>query len=146
VPDLPGFIRHIQPVLEQRLAASDLTGHSGELKLTFYRSGLKLVFEQGRLIEVSSWKPEPHGHSGDAAFPELTFLQQLFGYRTRCLRVPRPSEHEAAPALLLFPKQVSDLANINGRRALTSDAGGSAPHVGTAAAVRSSVPLSVIGR
>jgi hypothetical protein len=115
VPDLPGFLQHIRPVLEQRLAASPLEGHSGELKITFYRSGLKLSFEQGRITEISPWKPEPLGHSGDAAFPQLTFLQLLFGYRTLeelnyafadCFW-----DHDTAFALLtaLFPKQTSSI-------------------------------------
>ncbi len=37
VPDLPGFLRHLAPVLEGRLATSVATGHSGELLLNFYR-------------------------------------------------------------------------------------------------------------
>jgi GNAT superfamily N-acetyltransferase len=81
VPNLPGFVRHIAPVLEARLAASPLVGHTGELKLTFYRSGLWLSFKSGRLVDIEEWKPTPHRHSGDAGFPELTFLQLLFGYR-----------------------------------------------------------------
>lgn len=81
VPDLPGFIQHISPTLEARLAISPLAGHSGELKLTFYRSGLRMVFKAGRIVEIGEWKPTPQGHSGDAGFPGLTFLQLVFGYR-----------------------------------------------------------------
>jgi hypothetical protein len=81
VPDLPGFIQHIAPALEARLAISPLVGHSGELKLTFYRSGLRLVFETGQMVGIEEWNPTPHGHSGDAGFPGLTFLQLVFGYR-----------------------------------------------------------------
>jgi hypothetical protein len=82
VPDLPAFIRHIAPVLEQRLADSAMCGHTGELKLTFYRDGLLLKFEQGKLAEAAPYKPYPVGDSGDAGFPDLTFLQLLFGYRS----------------------------------------------------------------
>lgn len=81
VPDLPGFIQHIAPALEARLAISPLVGHSGELKLTFYRSGLRLVFETGQIVRIDEWKPKPQAHSGDAGFPGLTFLQLVFGYR-----------------------------------------------------------------
>jgi hypothetical protein len=81
VPDLPGFIRHIAPALEQRLARSLLPGHSGELKISFYRSGLRLVFQQGKLSTVEPWQPT-QADGGDAAFPDLSFLQLLFGYRT----------------------------------------------------------------
>ena len=81
VPDLPGFLRHVAPVLEQRLESSPLVGHSGELKISFYRSGLRLAFEGGRLVDVEPWQPTPE-QEGDAGFPDLTFLQLLFGYRS----------------------------------------------------------------
>jgi hypothetical protein len=82
VPDLPAFLRRVSPVLEQRLANSAYTAHSGELKISFYRSGLRLLFERGRLTSVETWKPEPQGHSGHAGYPDLTFLQMLFGHRS----------------------------------------------------------------
>ena len=82
VPDLPAFLRHIGPVLEQRLAGSPLAGHTGELKLSFYRSGLRLAFQEGKLAAVEAWRPTP-GDDGEAAFPDLTFLKLLFGYRTQ---------------------------------------------------------------
>ncbi|MBC8449061.1 MAG: GNAT family N-acetyltransferase [Chloroflexi bacterium] len=114
VPDLPDFLRHIAPVLEQRLAASVLVGHSGELKLSFYRQGLRLLFEQGRLTGVEPWQPS-HANDGDGVFPDLTFLQLLFGYRTLeeldyaftdCW-----AANDAARALLkaLFPRQASQV-------------------------------------
>lgn len=81
VPDLAGFIRHIAPALEKRLAESYLPGYSGTLHYTFYRDGLKLVFEKGKLKGVESYKPAP-GMTSDAGFPDLAFLQLLFGYRS----------------------------------------------------------------
>lgn len=81
VPDLPGFVRHVAPALEQRLAGSALVGRSGKLQISFYRDGLQLVFEQGILKEVELWQPTVE-KGGDAAFPDLTFLQLLFGYRS----------------------------------------------------------------
>ena len=82
VPDLQKFIQHIVPQLEARLRTSPMIGHSGEIKLTFYGSGLRLVLEGGRLVAVEDWKPQPDRNSGDAGFPELTFLQLVFGYRS----------------------------------------------------------------
>ncbi len=81
VPDLPGFLRHVAPLLERRIEDSILAGHSGELKLNFYRTGLRLAFEGGRLVEVNAWRPTPE-QEGDAGFPDLSFLQLLFGYRS----------------------------------------------------------------
>jgi hypothetical protein len=85
VPDLPGFLRHVAPALEQRLENSPMVGYTGELKISFYRSGLCLVFKDGRLVEVEPWQPTPEGEGdyGDAGFADLTFLQLLFGYRSR---------------------------------------------------------------
>jgi GNAT superfamily N-acetyltransferase len=81
VADVSGFVRHIAPALERRLAASNAAGYSGEVKVSFYRSGLTLKFEQGRLASVADWTPSPED-SGNAAFPGLTFLHLLFGHRT----------------------------------------------------------------
>lgn len=112
VPDLPGFIQHVAPVLECRLENSVLVGHCGEIKLNFYRHGLRLLFEGGRLASVGSWQPET-AEAGHAGFPDLTFLQLLFGYRTLAeLRYAFPdcwTKDDETPALLevLFPKQPS---------------------------------------
>ena len=115
LPDIPGFLRHLQPVLRERLQASPFTGHTGELKVTLYRSGVKMVFDQGRIASIEPWSPTPLGHSGDAGFPGLTFLQLLFGYRSfeqleeafaDCW-----SDNDDAFGLLsaLFPRQPSNI-------------------------------------
>lgn len=82
VVDIPGFLQLIKPVLEQRLDNSSLAGYSGELKITFYRDGIHLVLDKGKLVTIEAWKPTPFGHAGDAGFPPLTFLQLMFGYRS----------------------------------------------------------------
>ncbi|HSL30455.1 MAG TPA: hypothetical protein VK900_14745, partial [Anaerolineales bacterium] len=81
MPDLRGFLEHIKPVLEKRLAESLAANHSGEMLISLYRTGLRLVIERGTLTAIESWKPSPK-QEGDAAFPDLTFLQLLFGYRS----------------------------------------------------------------
>jgi len=114
VPDVPDFVRHIGPALERRLAESPLVGHSGELKISFYRDGLRLAFEKGRLTGVEPWSPT-HEDWGNTAFPGLTFLQVLLGYRSLDeLLYAFPDcgvGSDAARALLnaLFPKQASDV-------------------------------------
>ncbi len=118
IPDLVGFLETIKPVLEERLANSPMAGHTGEFKLTFYRDGLRLNLDRGR-IQVEAWQPAPFGHSGDAAFPGLTFYQLLFGYRTfNEIMSAFPDcwkETDSAYALLniLFPKRNSDLWPIS---------------------------------
>jgi predicted N-acetyltransferase YhbS len=125
VPDLAAFLRHVAPVLERRLTQSALVGHTGELRLGFYREGLRLAFERGRLVTAEAWTPsidtagvEFAIGSGDvrrpsAMFPPLTFLQLLFGYRSL-----GELEHAYADCIVrtvearsllnaLFPKQPS---------------------------------------
>ena len=114
VPDLPVFLRLLGPELEARLAASPLAGHSGELALSFYRSGVRLRLAGGRLEEVSPWTPATDDR-GDVALPDLTFLQLLFGFRSLdeldtafpdCFRW----QEDRAPLVdALFPKRPSDL-------------------------------------
>ena len=82
VPDLPGFLNHIKPVLERRLAESSARGASREIKISFYRNGLRLVIDRGRIVTIEAWKPGLFPDDGDIAFPNLTFLQMVIGYRT----------------------------------------------------------------
>ncbi len=117
VPDLPRFLRHIAPVLEQRLADSILPGHSGELMIELYRSRLKLVFERGRLISVEPAAVLAYGDDPPAGFPPLIFLQLIFGYRSLAqLRATFPdvyAEPEAAVLLdILFPELPSRVDSL----------------------------------
>ena len=82
VPDLPGFLEHIKPVLENRLADLIVKGYSREMKISFYRTGLRIVVERGRITTIEPWKPNPPSEEGNIAFPNLTFLQLVFGYRS----------------------------------------------------------------
>ena len=81
VPNLLGFLNHIRPVLEKRLGESVASGHSREIKISFYRTGLRMNIESGRITSIDPWVPSPEAE-GDIAFPALTFLQVLFGYRS----------------------------------------------------------------
>ncbi len=80
VLDLPAFVNRIAPALEKRLAESAQAGYAGELKINLFRTGLLLKFQEGSL-SVEAWKPD-RVEEGDAAFPDLIFLQLLFGYRS----------------------------------------------------------------
>jgi hypothetical protein len=117
VPDLPAFIRHIAPALEKRLAESIAVGYSGKLSLSFYRDGLQMTFEKGRLQHVDSWEPKIEDHE-NAAFPGLTFLQLLFGYRSfdelhHAFADCYWNSSESHCLLnILFPKKLSDVFPI----------------------------------
>lgn len=113
VPDLLAFVQLIAPVLEERLARSVAVGHTGVLELSFYREGLRLVFEGGRIIAVEPWIPS-HNEQGSAGFAGLTFLQLLFGHCTleelRAIFADCWADGDEARVLLeiLFPKQASN--------------------------------------
>ncbi len=118
VPDLSGFLNHIRPALEKRLAESIAVGHSREIKISFYRDGLRLVIEKGRIRTIESWKPSPED-GGLIAFPGLTFLQILFGYRSYdelhqsfadcwC-----DGEDIRSLINILFPKKLSDVFPVS---------------------------------
>jgi len=118
VPDLEGFLLHLKPVLERRLAASAMVGHTGELRLNFYRKHTKLVLERGRLVGVEDWEPK-RIQDGDVHFPDLTFLSVLFGRASigelRRARVDCYARNEEAEILLhiLFPTRSSHVLPIN---------------------------------
>lgn len=111
-PDLPALIRRIAPVLERRLADSLAAGHTGELKLDFYRGGLRLAFEGGRLTAAEPWRAPIWNANAQAGFPPLVFLQLLFGRSSLAqLRAALPdvwANDDATPVLdALFPQQMS---------------------------------------
>src|SRR5581483_5704128 len=82
VPNLPAFLRYVASVLEQRLANSALVGYSGALKLNFYRGGLHLAIEQGKITIIEDWQSPSWDSPENAGFPPLVFLQLLFGHRS----------------------------------------------------------------
>ncbi len=111
VADLPRFIRHIAPALEQRLVNSAAENYTGELKLNFYRSGLRIVFDKGKLTLAEPYTEPIFGES-EAGFPPLVFLQLLFGHRSLSeLRFAFPDVTATPQATtilnILFPKRVS---------------------------------------
>jgi hypothetical protein len=127
VPDVAAFLGAVAPALERRLAASPCAGHTGTLTLSFYTDGVRLALERGKLAAVEAWRPditvrglELGRPSGDprrplAMFPDRTFLQLLFGFRTlEALETAFPDcvvRTPEARALLnaLFPKTPSDV-------------------------------------
>jgi len=118
VPNLCALIKKIKPVLESRLENTPFAHYSGEVKLCFYRSGLKLGFSKGQLKEVEDIDfvdPE----SATACFPPLVFFHLLFGHRnmdeldyafTDC----SPKNTESKNFLdTLFPKKPSCVWSIS---------------------------------
>ncbi len=69
VADLQGFLKLIAPALEARLAGSWAAGHTGQLKISFYRWGLRLALERGRFTAIEPWTPASHDDEGDCRFP-----------------------------------------------------------------------------
>ncbi len=113
VPDLAAFILRVAPALENRLAASACANHSGEVKITFYRGGLRLVLEDGHIRAAENTQPGKWMHA-DAALAPLTFLHLLFGHRslddlhqvyTDCFA----NDKTAILLQALFPKKPSDV-------------------------------------
>jgi len=117
----------VTPALERRLASSACAGHTGTLTLGFYRSGVRLAFERGKVTALESWQPDiavrglEFGRPSTdarrplAMFPDLTFLQLLFGFRSLAeIESAFPDcivRTNDARALLdaLFPRAPSDI-------------------------------------
>lgn len=113
IPAWPDFVRDLTSVLERRLAASVLAGHTGELRISFYRNGIKLIFDRGKLKSVTAWQSETV-QDGDARFPDSTFLQLLFGYRSisELQYAFADCKADKATSLLInivFPKEASSI-------------------------------------
>jgi hypothetical protein len=118
VPDLPSFLHLITPALERHINDSAIVGYSGEIRISFYRSGLRLRLEKGRLVNIELWQPSQE-QRGEAAFPDLSFLQLVFGYR--CFEELEQSyadcwyTDDERRVLLntLFPKKASSVMFVN---------------------------------
>ncbi len=78
IPDTIAFLQHIKPALEENLVGTVAEAYSGELKLNFYRSGLRIEIRRGRISDISAWAPDSV-EDGDAQFPDLTFWQLVCG-------------------------------------------------------------------
>jgi len=117
VPDLTALLSRISSVLEGRLFGSVMAGFNGDLRLNFYESHLKLTFERGKISDIGAFHPK-HFFDSDAFFPDLTFLQLLFGYRSLDeLKYAHPdcfTEKTDAAVLLpiLFPKRPSCISML----------------------------------
>ncbi len=124
-PDLPRLLNHVAPVLEACLAASALVGHTGDVKISFYRTGLRLSFDRGRL-RATSWQPvggssegtfSLPGDGSNAAFPGHVFVQLVCGYRSleelEYAYADCGHDTDQTRALLdtLFPKAVSHISS-----------------------------------
>jgi len=112
VADVPALLRRLATVLEANLTASAAAGYTGELRLWFFTSGLRLGFADGRLVEAAPW-PEGTFEDATAAFPPLAFLHLLCGHRSLADLEDSFAECNAATdearAVLdgLFPKRPS---------------------------------------
>ena len=113
VPDLAAFLSHVRPALEKHLVGTPAEGYSGTLTLDFFRSALRIDFEEGCITAICSLNAKDLTAS-DASFPDLTFLQLLGGRRTYAQlkeSYPDCDASPAAQALLaaLFPPFTGNL-------------------------------------
>ena len=119
VPDVPKLLLLMRDTLAARLAGSPVAGYTGELRLTFYPGGLRLLFAGGRLESVERWR-EDHawGPRAQAGFPPHVFLKLVFGYRSLAeLGESYPdvtANDEARPLLeALFPPRATMLKPLD---------------------------------
>jgi hypothetical protein len=118
VADLPVFLNHIKPVLEKRLTESAAVGYTGELKVSFYTGGLRMVFERGKIQSIEAMRFDSYADV-DVSFPDLTFLHLLFGHRSvdelRHAFTDCYIQNNTARVLLnaLFPKRPSAVSPVS---------------------------------
>mgnify|MGYP001156146765 FL=1 len=71
--------RQLEPEFESRLAASTLAGLSREVELGFYRFGVALTFEEGKLVKVEA---RSGNQSPAIGIPPDLLPKFLMGYRS----------------------------------------------------------------
>jgi GNAT superfamily N-acetyltransferase len=118
VDDMPAFIKHITPVLESRLAGSSMNRFSGTFKVSFHKlHGICMTFKDGKITDVTT--TELTQYEGDTALPYDTFLNIVFGHRTRkelTYILPEVYANRKADLLFeaLFPKVRSRIGGAIG--------------------------------
>lgn len=85
-PDIASYLNHIAPALEKNLADSPAAGFTGTLQITMFRNGIEMDIESGYITRIDPWKADSFWHI--PAFPDLTFLQLVFG-RRRCAELEK---------------------------------------------------------
>ena len=80
IPDMIGYLQKIRPALERHLPGTLAEGYSGELKVSFYRGGVRMHFEKGRILTIAPWSPADIWE-GDAKMPDSTFLRLVCGWQ-----------------------------------------------------------------
>ena len=105
VPDLPAFLRHVAPVLERRLAHSGYAGHTGQLRVSFYRDGVRLLFEHGRLARdyFVAGSARAHGHREGRTEQRRTRRRVVPGPDVSAAAVRLPLARRAAVCLPRLP-------------------------------------------
>lgn len=117
VPDLPALLRRLAPALGRRLADTVAAGYGGDLDLSWYQGGLRLRLDAGQIAESVAWTPTD-ATPGDAAFPGLTLLPLIFGFRSLAeIQHAYPDcelHSDVARALLpaLFPPEPSRIWSV----------------------------------
>ena len=102
VPDLVAYLRHIKPALEKNLEGSVAQSYSGEFRVNLFRNGLKLRISKGKITEISDWVPQDV-FAGNPRFPDLIFLQLIFGWRRfRSLAKEYPDVYGDKQAAIVF--------------------------------------------
>jgi len=112
VGDPWGFLTHIAPAIEQRLHGSPFATYTGDLKVDWYRDGLRLGITAGKITALERWQAPDYGDAAQAGCPGLVFVQTLFGYRSFAeLQTIYPdvwATYEAQALLqVLFPRRPS---------------------------------------
>ena len=81
LPNPARFLRHIAPVLEERVAESSYAGHNQPFIINLYRQAYELQFGEGRIIAVNELGF--YEGTNDIRIPPAQFVPLVLGYKTR---------------------------------------------------------------
>jgi hypothetical protein len=79
IPDIVRFLRHVRAGLERNLQGSAAHGYTGSLDISFYRDGLRIALDRGRITSIEEWYSE----DARVQMPRELFTHLLCG-RRRC--------------------------------------------------------------
>jgi hypothetical protein len=82
IGDLPGFLKLLTPVFEERIFSSPYSNYSGEFKIVSDQDFIVFTLNAGKINQIEAYEQSISLANVEASFPNSAFIRLLFGQRS----------------------------------------------------------------